>query len=118
MSEKKLSREELLRRIDELLSVLNMISRDLTEVTKHLKEVTAPAVAPAERARTVENVRVLFPKDLEDMLTFEETGNYVVIKPRQYLGSENFAKIASVVRDAGGEYISAGKESHFRVPKE
>lgn len=117
MSEKKLSGEELLRRIDELLSVLNMISRDLTDITKQLREVSAPAVAPAEEARTVENVRVLFPKDLEGMLTFEEKENYIIIKPRQYLGSENFAKIASIVREAGGEYISAGKESHFRVPK-
>jgi len=115
MSEKKLSEEELLRRIDELLSVLNMISRDLTDITRQLREVSAPAVAPAEEARTVENVRGLFPGDLEKMLTFEETGNYVVIKPRQYLGSENFAKIASIIREAGGEYISAGKESHFRV---
>jgi len=117
MSEKKLSGEELLRRIDELLSVLNMISRDLADITKQLRKVGAPAVAPAEEARTVESVRVLFSEELEGMLGFEETGDYIVIKPRQYLGSENFAKIASVVREAGGEYISAGKESHFRVPK-
>ncbi|NIV44534.1 hypothetical protein GWN49_06630 [Candidatus Bathyarchaeota archaeon] len=49
---------------------------------------------------------------------FEEKKEYVSIKPRQYLGSDNFAKIASIIRDEGGEYISAGKESHFRVPKE
>jgi len=118
MSEKKLSGEELLKRIDELLSVLNMISRDLIDITKQLKEASPQAVAPAETARTVENVRELFPKDLEKMLTFEEKENYIMIKPRQFLGSENFAKIASIVRDAGGEYISAGKESHFRVTKE
>ena len=55
---------------------------------------------------------------MENMLFFEEADKYVIIKPRQYLGSENFAKIASIVRSEGGEYISAGKESHFRVPKE
>jgi hypothetical protein len=33
------------------------------------------------------------------------------------LGSENIAKIASAMRGMGGEYISAGKDSHFRVPK-
>jgi cell division GTPase FtsZ len=118
MSEKKLSQEELLRRIDELLSVLNMISRDLTDVTKTLKEtgVSAATVAPAE-ARTIESVQTWFPKNLEEMLTFEDAEDYIMIKPRQYLGSENFAKIASIVRDNGGEYISAGKESHFRVSK-
>jgi len=64
----------------------------------------------------MQQVHTLFPEDLEAMLTFEESGEFVVIKPRQYLGSENFAKIASIVRDNGGEYISAGKESHFKVP--
>jgi len=61
---------------------------------------------------------VLFPENLEGMLTFEEVKDFIVIKPRQFLGSENFAKIAAIVRDAGGEYISAGKESHFRIPRE
>jgi hypothetical protein len=118
LSEKKLSQEELLRRIDELLNVLNMISRDLTDITKALRETgaPAPAAAPAE-AQTIESVQTWFPKDLEEMLTFEDAGDYIMIKPRQYLGSENFAKIAAIVRDNGGEYISAGKESHFRVPK-
>ena len=127
MSEKKLSVEELLQRIDQLLNVLNMISKDLAEISKSLKAVGAPAVAPTvtppsaaptERMRTIEDVRVLFPSDLEGMLTFEESGNYIVIKPRRFLGSDNFAKIASIVRGAGGEYVSAGKQSHFKVPRE
>jgi hypothetical protein len=51
------------------------------------------------------------------LLSFEEKGDYIMVKPKQFLGSENFAKIASAVRGMGGEYISAGKDSHFRVPK-
>ena len=123
MSEKKLSVEELSQRIDQLLNVLNIISRDLAEISKSLKAVSVPAAAPAAvaptgRMRTIEDIRVLFPSDLEEMLTFEEIGNYIVIKPRRFLGSDNFAKIASIVRDTGGEYISAGKQSHFKVPRE
>jgi len=128
MTEKKLTIEELSQRIDQLLNVLNIISRDLAEISKSLKAVGAPAApavtppaaaaAPTGRMRTIEDVRVLFSSDLEEMLTFEETGNYIVIKPRRFLGSDNFAKIASIVRGVGGEYISAGKESHFKVPRE
>ena len=124
MSEGKLSIEELSRRIDQLLNVLNMISKDLAEISKSLKAGGAPTAAPAipaaptEGMRTVEDVKVSFPSDLEEMLTFEETGNYIVIKPRRFLGSDNFAKIASIIRSAGGEYISAGKNSHFKVPRE
>jgi len=118
MSERKPSVEELSERIDQLLNILNIISRDLTEISKALREVSTPAAVPTERARTIEDARTLFPEELENMLTFEEVGEYIIIKPRQYLGSENFAKIASIVRGEGGEYISAGKESHFRLPRE
>ena len=124
MSEEKSSIEELSQRIDKLLNVLNIISRDLTEISKSLKAVGAPTAAPAipaaptEGIRTVENVRESFSSDLEKMLTFEETEDYIVIKPRRFLGSDNFAKIASIIRSLGGEYISAGKGSHFKVPRE
>jgi len=128
MSEKKASAEEVLQRIDQLLVVLKDIAQDLADISKSLKAsgvpspVTAPAPAPAptpaERMRSIKDIRTLFPKELEDMLNFDETPQYIVIKPRQYLGSENFAKIASIVRGTGGEYISAGKESHFRVSRE
>jgi len=66
---------------------------------------------------TVEDVRMKFPEDLDNMLGFEDKGDYVMIKPKQFLGSENFAKIASTVRGMGGEYISAGRDSHFRIYK-
>ncbi|MFB0523811.1 MAG: hypothetical protein ACETV1_08675 [Candidatus Bathyarchaeia archaeon] len=124
MSERKLGIDKLLERIDELLSILKMVSRDLTDISKELKAVgvpepvPTPTPTPTAEMRTTDDVRVLFPKDLEEMLTFEESGEYVVVKPRQYLGSDNFAKIASIIREAGGEYVSAGKESHFRIPRE
>ena len=66
---------------------------------------------------SVEDVRILFPKDLEELLTFEEVGEYIVIKPRQFLGSDKFAKVASIIKQNGGEYISAGKQSRFQVKR-
>ena len=86
------------------------------------REATEPSPAtPAkpgeEKAQSVEDLRMMFPEDLDNMLSFEEKGEFVVIKPKQFLGSENFAKIASTVRGMGGEYISAGRDSHFRVYK-
>ena len=69
------------------------------------------------KQRSLDEIRMSFPEELEARLSFEEKGDYIIIKPKQFLGSENFAKIASAVRGMGGEYISAGKDSHFRVPK-
>ena len=41
----------------------------------------------------------------------------VILKPKQFLGSDHFSKIASTVRSLGGQYVSAGKNSHFEIPK-
>jgi hypothetical protein len=133
MSEERKMIEKLVERIDELLVVLNRVSEDLRQVSISLKSVavsqlgqpvTVPTPAPApvaprvsERTQSIEDIKTLFPEDLENLLSFEEKEDYIMIKPRQFLGSENFAKIASVVRGIGGDYVSAGKASHFRVPK-
>ena len=116
----------LIQRMNDLLVVMETIAKDLRELVNALKSTAIPqpltqppppqAPAPGE-IRKIEDVRMMFPSELEDLLAFEEEENYIIVKPRQYLGGENFAKIASIVRGAGGEYISAGKESHFRIPK-
>jgi hypothetical protein len=128
MGEEKVSNEELARKIDELLSVLKVISGDLTEVSKSLKAASKPAakpapvpqvpVKPAEKKRSIKDVKQAFSPELEGMLTFEEKEKLIIVRPRRFLGSDNFAKIASIIRNLGGEYVSAGKKSHFEVPKD
>ncbi len=123
--------EKLVDKVDELLVVLNNIAEDLRIVAASLKSIAVSQIAPPsaptptpppetfenERKKDIEDIKMMFPEDLEKLLNFEEREEYVMIKPRQFLGSENFAKIAQIVRGMGGDYISAGKESHFRVPK-
>jgi hypothetical protein len=92
-------------------SMKSMAGSQVTQPTPQ-----TPATVSHEN-KTIEDIRIAFPEDLESLLSFEEKLDYIMVKPRQFLGSENFAKIASAVRGMGGEYISAGKESHFRVPK-
>jgi len=81
------------------------------------KETTVPTPipTPSPSQAKLKKVQEAFPSELAELLYFNVEKDWVIIKPRQYLGSENFAKIASVVRNLGGEYVSAGKESHFRV---
>jgi len=133
MSEERKTVEKLIDRIDELLVVLNRVAEDLRQVSISLKslavsQMTRPVAAPgpvpapamprvSERMQSIEDIKTMFPEDLENLLSFEEKEEYIMIKPRQFLGSENFAKIASIVRGIGGDYVSAGKESHFRVPR-
>ena len=123
MGEEKLSIEDLSRKVDELLSVLNVIAGDLAELSKSLKAVSgssaasAASVKPSEKKRDINDVKQAFSSELGGMLLFEEQEKFIIVKPRRFLGSDNFAKIASIVRDLGGEYVSAGKNSHFKVSK-
>jgi hypothetical protein len=133
MTEEKKNLERLVQRIDELLVVLNRVAEDLRQVSISLKSLAVsqfpqlpvtpspiplPTLPkPIERSQSIEDIKMSLPEDLESLLSFEEREEYIIIKPRQFLGSENFSKIASAVRGIGGEYISAGKASHFRVPK-
>lgn len=72
-------------------------------------------LSPKGSSSKLEDVKSLFSKDLEDLLVFEQKEDIVTIRPRQWLGSENFSKVASIVRGVGGEYVSDGKNSHFRI---
>jgi len=130
MSTEKERIEKLAEKVDELLVVLNNIAEDLRIVSASLKSIavsqlapspSAPAPAPeaphAEKPLSIDDVKMMFPEDLEGLLNFEDKGEYIKITPRQYLGAENFAKIAQIARGAGGDYISAGRDSHFRIPK-
>lgn len=142
MSADKEKLNQLLQKVDELTNTLNKVSVELRSVSASLKSLAVgqitqpPAVhvvtstpkpmttpsmetppTEASKQRSLDDIRMSFPEELEARLDFEEKGDYIIIKPKQFLGSENFAKIASAVRGMGGEYISAGKESHFRVPK-
>ncbi len=123
--------EKLIEKVDELLVVLNSVSEDLRAISTSLKSIAISQMAPPSpptpaisisKTPEIEKVEIsdlknIFPEDLGALLAFEDRGDFIMIKPRQFLGSENFARIAAIVREAGGEYISAGKESHFRVPK-
>jgi hypothetical protein len=137
LTDQKPSTEDVLRRLTEVLDVLGKISEDLEDIARSLKTVrpvvrqttTPPVQAPQVLKRDVEakphsvemgidDVRMMFTKELEELLEFKDMESYIRVKPLKYLGSDNFAKIASIIREAGGEYVSAGRESHFRIPKQ
>jgi len=130
MSEAKPNTEDILKRLSEVLDVLKRITEDLQDISKSLKIVSSPSTptttpvatlkmpTPEPIGKGIEDIRMMFTKELEEMLIFEDKKDFIKVTPRQYLGSDNFAKIASTVREAGGEYISAGRDSHFRIPKQ
>ena len=126
--------DKLIERAEELLAVLKLVSEDLKQLSDSLKpyvqqaapsatapqatQPAPPAAQPAAQALTVESVQQSFPEDLQNLLNFQEQDEFIVIKPKGFLGSENFARTAEIVKKLGGDYISAKKDSHFRLSKQ
>ena len=115
--------EKISKRGDEDLKKAPMSTSMPVPITPIPKPVTSapaptpvPTSTPTPASSFMNTVKASFPNELANMLIFsEDKVGIVIIKPRQFLGSENFAKIVSIVRSINGEYVSAGKESHFRV---
>jgi hypothetical protein len=105
------------RVIDGVDKKLETLQKEVSELKVQMRASEKPVnpKGPALATNAVEAAKLLFPEDTEKMLIFEDKGDYVMIKPKQFLGSDNFGKIAQTVRSAGGEYISAGRDSQFRV---
>jgi len=75
---------------------------------------TQPQVKPKIEAAS--DYQQKFPIELQKKLSFTEKGGSTIIKPLEFLGSENYKKIVVLVKELGGEYVSAGKDSYFRIP--
>jgi len=102
-----------------------------TEVTEQ-KSVPIPEKVPVQSVPVPTQTPIATPevdarldevkgklKDFVDLLLFEtDKPMFYIIRPKQFLGGKNFAKIVQIIKaELGGDYVSQGKASHFRVPK-
>jgi hypothetical protein len=118
---RNLVKEKLKAAVSEFTEAAASVSEKPEEKQIRFVEEPKPAPTPAPKPKpvvTMEQVSASFPQELAGLLYFESADEYVLVKAHQYLGPENFRKVAAIVRDKlGGEYISAGKDSHFRIKK-
>jgi len=106
---------ESIQRIELELRKTNELRSRMLEVPD--KPVTTePEVTKPESPEATEKAMLLFPTDLIEQLTFTVEGEVVKIKAKKYLETEVFAQAAHIVSEAGGKYISEGKNSRFEIP--
>ena len=59
--------------------------------------------------------------EYKDLLTFESKGEHVKVQAKEYMmygekGIEAWVQISTIVKELDGEWISLGRESHWRIP--
>ena len=57
------------------------------------------------------------PEIYAALLTIKDEGAAWVLRPKEFLRPEDFAEILNIVKGKNGHYVSAGKFSHFSIPK-
>ena len=98
---------DITQRLRDSADLLNRVAKDLIIIAKDLR----PPI-------TVESVQGLFSEEQLGVLKVSDEGEFVKVTLLKYLVGDKFADIAGRVKDVEGEWVSQGKESHFRIPKE
>ena len=99
-------------------AVSNQVDKWAEELAKRWAGPAAEEKVQPKLIRSVEDAVKFLPEDLASLLIFEDAGETIVARPKRYLGTENFRRIASIIQDQmSGEYVSAGRDSHWRIPK-
>jgi hypothetical protein len=102
--------------LEDFMDMLNGLEASIVKMKQQIAKLAGVAEAAASAQPVqLEKLKQSFG-ELAAYLTFTVKEGKAVLTPRQFLGAENFAKIAKIVREHGGEYISAGKESRFEMP--
>lgn len=92
-------------------------SNKVEQSAQSIAPLQSPPRPTEQTPRIKEILAALEP--VADLLKIDTEGSAmsVMVKPASFLGPENFAKVAQIIRAIGGQYVSAGKNSHFEISK-
>lgn len=84
------------------------ISKNKPEETQHKK-------LPAKPTQSTQNMEEEFSPEQRKLLSFTAEGEYVIVKPTQFLKAE-WEDINEVVRSLGGKWIKGDIISYWQIP--
>jgi len=101
---------------EDLLDILNEFADALEAATVKLRENIKQIQKKPDNPQLLDKLNL--PNELKTLLNAETKENMVILKPKRYLGTENFSKIMEALKPYEGKYVSQGKNSHFQIPLE
>jgi hypothetical protein len=90
------------------------LSRDMNEAMPKFAPASEKPPQPAQSKSTFEPT---FPDPLDRLVVITDEGDHWKVKFKQFVQTDDFAMVAKIVKEYGGEYYSLGKNSHFKIPK-
>jgi len=108
--------EGLVRDFEGLLEVLELAIRDLAEVRDSLKDLLGKLKPKVDAKAVLE----MLPGKLRREVSVSDGGDYITVKTKRFLSSEDFKALAeAIISRLGGEYVSTTSKGggYFRIPK-
>jgi hypothetical protein len=106
----------LVKRVEDVLSVLELIVGDLKDLAEGLKRLVDEWKWQCEVS--VESVRGMTSEGLHAYPSSRGDLEHVIVNVQRRLNAEQFKAVANVVIGRlGGEYVSAGDKGCFRIQK-
>ena len=101
--------------------ILEVIERHLKRIADALENVHGKSPSQREQRKpsksvTVQIVQGYFTKEQLKLVEVTNETKFIKVKFLKFEQPDIFAVIAKIIGRHGGEYISAGKLSHFRIP--
>lgn len=90
------------------------LSRDMNEAMPKFAPASTQSPQSVQKKSTFEPT---FPEPLDGLVVITDEGEYWKVKFKQFVQTDDFAMVAKIVKEYGGEYYSLGKNSHFKIPK-
>jgi hypothetical protein len=90
------------------------LARCMRELAQELEEF---GLGMKETLKEEPPLKLELSKEMSNIVEVTDSKTHWIIKPITFLGSDRFRTVAAEVKALGGIYVSAGKDSHFRIDK-
>jgi hypothetical protein len=106
--------QSIISAIDEVLNQRTFVKQPTMPMPLHLQSTT---IEPAMKPK-LSGDKIVFPNHYADLLTVTENEDYIIIKPQNFIrNKQDFKEISQIIKDYGGEYVSANRDTHWRIKR-
>lgn len=98
----------------DVLKTVRMLDEELRKL--YLGKHEPEAVKSEQPGRLKEITNAL--GSLTQHVVIEDSIDSYIVSPKQFLGSNIFARISRAIEELGGKYLSDGKNSRWIIPKQ
>ena len=102
-------------KLEALADRMDALTKEADAITKEIYALIQKQTVP--RDISIDSIEKQFTEEQIPFLAVTDEGSYIRVEFTEFKSKDMFADVAKRVTGMGGEWISDGKNSHFKIPK-